>query len=76
MMAVAATGSNVLNAPVLFRSSKDSIGTGKVSTVIPLTPLLLQPATKRERYHISISHPGSTAPLKNVTMPFSLQYCS
>ena len=48
MMAVAATGSNVLNAPLLFRSSKDSISTGKVSKAIHLKSLLLQPATKRE----------------------------
>ena len=76
MTAVAATGSCVLNVPAHFLSSKDSIGIGKVSMAISLKPLLLLPVTKRERCHIiRIGHPGSSAPLKNVTTCL-LQYCT
>jgi len=49
MMTVAATGLDVLSVQAIFLSNKDLIGTGKMSMVIPLTFLLLQPAIKKEK---------------------------
>ena len=69
---VAATGIDVLNVQAFFLSNHDSIDTGKVSNVILLKLLLLQPAITREKCQVRASHRGSSVPLKNV-MTCSLQ---